>query len=168
MRTLEKAILLAVLAQLVAMTAVSTGARASGPASPLDVARLSRQDALAVTARNVSRVAVHAPGQYASEVLSVFKLKIGRFLPESFGIDRDVLRPYLLGGRTELALPVGRTVGEDLPGGGRTTAMHIGGGAEVRLRDHLFLALDVGEVMHSGALDGLSYRTYRLGVLMDF
>jgi hypothetical protein len=166
---LHRLVLLVVLqlGLLAGLASTASVAHAGDVPVALEARRLLRHDGLAVTTRNVTRMAVHAPGQYASEVLSVFKLRIGRFLPE-FGIDEETLRPYLLGGRTTLRLPLGRTVGENVPGGGQAAALHIGGGAELRLRDRLFLSMDVGEVMHSGPLSSRSYTTCRMGFLLDF
>jgi len=169
MRTSHARFGLALLTQLVLLTGIAAFAQAGDlPSTMSDARRLLGQNGLMAGSRNVTRVAVHAPGQYASEVLSVFKMRIGRFVPVSFGFDRELLRPYLLGGRTSLRLPSGRTVGEAVPGGARAAAVHIGGGAELRLHDGLFVSMDVGEVMQSGMPLARSYTTWRLGLLLDF
>lgn len=168
-QVVRMALLLLALFTASAMTATTSSA--DRPNATLDNAHMLRHDALSVTSRRVMRMAVHAPGQYAAEVMSVFQMRIDRFLPPPLGVlrlDGETLRPYLLGGRTALRLPTGRTVGENLPGGAQAFALHIGGGAELRLRDGLFLTVDVGEVLHSGALSDLSYETYKLGLLLDF
>ena len=146
------------------------GALAShaNPASSVfDTKRLMRYDALAFSSRNVSRVALFSPGDYSREVMAIFKMRLGRFFPEPFGLSRERFRPYLLGGRASLRVPTGRTLGERVPGED-AFAMHIGGGAEVKLRERLFLSMDVGEVLHSGPLDEQSYQTYKVGLVYDF
>ena len=132
------------------------------------VEHMLRHDALAVSSPLMTRIAVLSPGRYTAGVLSIFKLRIDRFLPTFFGLDREKLRPYLLGGRTVLRLPWGQTVGEDIPDGRNAVALHVGGGAEFRLRDRLFLSMDYGRILQSGMLSDRSYSSYKLGLLYDF
>lgn len=150
------------------LTIVAASCLADPGVSPIDAKRLLRADPLSVSSPEVTRVAVHAPGQHDSEVLAVFKMRFDSLLPGLFGIDPKTLRPYLLGGQTAIRLPSGRTVGQDLKGSGEAHALHIGAGADVRLRDRFFLSLAFGEILHSGPLSQLSYRTYKLGFLYDF
>lgn len=161
----------AALLQLALITLLAAPGLADRTLSAVDASRLLRHDALSVTSRSVTRMAVHAPGQYANEVLAVFKMRIDRFLEtplDALNLDDQRLRPYLLGGRTVLRVPMGRTVGENVPGAEHAFAMHIGGGAELRLRDGVFLTVDFGEILHGGALSDRSYETYKLGFAMDF
>jgi len=166
----HRAIRLAAIAWLHAflLTAVTASCLADSGVSPINAKLLLRADPLSVSSPEVTRLAVHAPGQHASQVLAVFKMRFDSLLPDLFGFEPKALRPYLLGGQTALRLPAGRTVGQDLKGGGEAHALHIGAGADVRLRDRFFLSLAFGEILHSGPLSQLSYQTYKLGFLYDF
>ena len=151
-----------------------------GAAQAFQPARLNLQlDGLGVghaTAAPPSRIptmrmAVRAPGHFASEVLSVFKMPIERFLTRplaKLGLKAGRLRPYLLGGVAMLQLPRGNTVGSSLAGGERSSALHVGAGAEFRLRERAFLTFDFGEILHGSALSDLSERRCRFGMLFNF
>lgn len=154
--------------QALLLTTVTASCLADAAASPINTKSLLRADPLSVSSPEVTRVAVYAPGQHVSEVLAVFKMRFDSLLPELFGIEKKSLRPYLLGGQTSLRLPAGRTVGQDVKGSGEAHALHIGAGADVRLRDRFFLSVAFGEILQSGPLSDLSYQTYKLGFLYDF
>ncbi len=171
MRSLYPKTLAWTLLELALVACLAAPCLADGPQPSAAPPLVERRDPLSITSSRVTRLAVHAPGQFASEVLAVFKLPIDRFIAaplEALDLDGEMLRPYLLGGIAQLRLPDGRTVGENLPGAGSASALHIGGGAELRLRDRLFLTLDFGEILHSGPLRRQSYETYMLGLLVDF
>lgn len=154
--------------QAILLTTLTASCLADGGPAPQMSRLLLRTDPLSVSTPDVTRFAVYAPGQHVSQVLSVFKMRFDGLLPGLFGIERETLRPYLLGGQTSLRMPTGRTIGQYLPGSIETQALHIGAGADVRLRDRLFLSVAFGEVLHSGPLSALSYQTYKLGMLFDF
>lgn len=145
----------------------------AAPASHADDAHdlrslLTRYDILALSTRNVSRVAIPSPGTHTREVMAIFKLRLARFWPEPFGIARERFRPFLTGGTADIRIAGGNSIGENLPGQRQTQAFHIGGGAELMVRDQLFLSMDFAEMMHGGPLQDQSYRTYRLGFVYDF
>ena len=119
----------------------------------------------------IMRLAVQAPGHFASEALSVFKVPIERFFAaplKRIGLKAGRLRPYLLGGMAFMPIPQGNTVGSSLAGGERGSALHVGAGAELRLRKHAYLTMDFGEIIRSGSLSQESDRRYRFGLLFDF
>ena len=67
-----------------------------------------------------------------------------------------------------MPIPQGNTVGSSLAGGERGSALHVGAGAELRLRKHAYLTMDFGEIIRSGSLSQESDRRYRFGLLFDF
>ncbi len=154
--------------QAILLTTLTATCLAEDGASAMPTKLLLRADPLSVSDANVTRLAVRAPGQPFSQVLAVFRIGFDSLVPDLFGIDRGSLRPYLLGGQTALRVSSGREVGQYLPGSIAAHALHVGAGADVRLRDRLFLSVAFGEILHSGPLSGLSYQTYKLGLLYDF
>jgi hypothetical protein len=124
--------------------------------------------ALVPVDRNVKRLLFYAPGEHSVEVLSVFRLHLGRLMPLPWHSLRERLRPYVLGGRTSVRLPTSHGSWRSANLYEDSSTLHIGGGTELQISDALSLSVDAGEVLHNGSLSPLSHQRYNLGLTWGF
>jgi hypothetical protein len=156
------------LASVAVCTASSAVANGLQPAS--DRANTAAGDTAAWLPPGVTATDLlfHAPGERSAGVLTVFRLHVTDVIQLPWRSLRKRLRPYLLGGSTMVRLPTGEGLIPIADQYEESTTLHVGAGTELLLGRRLWLSVDMGEVIHGGALSEQSHERYNLGLNWSF
>lgn len=151
--------------------AVPSIAAANAPERTVKVllqANATDGQALTPSSRNVTRLLFHAPGERSASVLAIFRLHVTHIVPLPWRRLRERLRPYVLGGSTSIRAPTAPGLIGYANTYEESTTLHLGGGTELLIGDHLSLSLDIGEVLYGGSLRKQNHERYNLGLGWDF
>jgi hypothetical protein len=108
-------------------------------------------------------------GQYASDLISVFKIKLEKiFEPGRVPLVTNFFRPYVLGGQDNIRVANPGQVGRAIPGSENCTALHIGGGGDFYLSRRFVLSLDYSQVLHTGSLSRTNYSKLQAGLRFHY